>query len=196
MSGHNPFSQWPASSQTAFPGGSVPSVFGALPFSGPAWTPAIIYFRFNFASTSILNSTVTGPDQQPYFHITTDNPRPGFTFFHNAQNSPVVVIEWQSHPIVEIRDMVPKQLVSNWLELSAQRNTRHVQIRGMRCVWTPGDESIILLNASVNPPERLGRVLRGTNSATLELTTYAIQAGITESALVSAFLLLSGRNIS
>ncbi len=40
---------------------------------------------------------------------------------HNIQGRPIVVIEWQAHPVVEVRDIVPKQRVSEWLELSQQR---------------------------------------------------------------------------
>ncbi|KDQ34213.1 hypothetical protein PLEOSDRAFT_1030439, partial [Pleurotus ostreatus PC15] len=179
-----------------FPGSSLPSVFGALPFTGPSTQPAVLAFTFVFNPT-IMNSIVTGPDDQPYYRISTDNPTPGFTFIHNTQGRPIVVIEWQAHPVVEVRDIIPKQLASQWLELSSQRNysSRHMEVRGKRYVWTPGDGSIILLNPATNPPERMGRLFNGQHRATLELTSYAIHAGLTEVAIVSAFLLICGRNI-
>ncbi|KAL4267528.1 DUF6593 domain-containing protein [Pleurotus pulmonarius] len=192
MSNLNPFAQWPGSG--GFPCSSRPSVFGALPFTGPSTQPAVLAFNFVFNPT-ITNCIVTGPDEQPYYRISTDNPTPGFTFIHNIQGRPIVVIEWQAHPVVEVRDIIPKQLVSQWLELSSQRNSRHMEVRGKRYVWTPAEGSIILFNPANNPPERMGRLISGQHRATLELTSYAIHEGLTEAAVVSAFLLICGRNI-
>ncbi|KAF4575431.1 hypothetical protein EYR40_004830 [Pleurotus pulmonarius] len=190
---NNPYSAWTKGSN--FPGGAPPpSVFGALPYSSSAAKAPMVTFTFTF-NPSILSCTVTGPQNKIYYRIATDNPTPGFTFVHDGQGKPVVVIEWQSHPIVEIRGIVPKQYACQWLSLSSQRNARHMQVAGKKYVWAPGDGVICLFDTSSGTPELLGKITNGQTRVTLDLTTYAIQGGLTEAAIVSTILLLSGRNI-
>ncbi|KAF7334884.1 hypothetical protein MSAN_02357900 [Mycena sanguinolenta] len=109
-----------------------PSLFGALPFATLNPIPMFVFFRITSFSLSILNSTVMGPQGNTYFRISTDTPTPGFTIITNSTNQPTIIIEWRKHPVLEIRDIVPKQKSSQWLA------------KGKTFVWAPDGESIRL----------------------------------------------------
>ncbi|KAJ8517752.1 hypothetical protein ONZ45_g5100 [Pleurotus djamor] len=120
----NPYASWQSGSGSyAFPRGAgapTPSIFGALPFSAsaPSSNAPMVAFTFTF-NTSILSCSVIGPQNKVYYQIATDTPRPGFTFIHNASSSVVAIVEWQQHPIIEIRNIVPKQYASQWVILNS-----------------------------------------------------------------------------
>ncbi|KAL0950438.1 hypothetical protein HGRIS_010388 [Hohenbuehelia grisea] len=190
---NNPYAHWQQGNKQTFPS-STPSVYGALPFSGPASKPAIITFVFDL-NPNLFNCVVTGPDNQLIYTITTDNPRPGFTLMANARGQPIVVVEWQAHPIVEVRDAIQKQHTSRFLPLNSDRNARHMEVRGKRYTWAPGTNALCLFDPAKNPPELLAQVTNGPRRVVMEVSTYAIQAGLIDACIVSAFLLLCGRNI-
>ena len=113
---NNPFESW-AQGQSATP--SVPSVYGALPY--PSDPSTMTSFFFTSYNPNIFNCTVVGPKAQPYYNIVTDNQMPGYTVVKNMEGKNVSLVEWQQHPSIEIRGMVSKQQVSNWLQLSPNR---------------------------------------------------------------------------
>ncbi|KAL0960280.1 hypothetical protein HGRIS_011908 [Hohenbuehelia grisea] len=190
---NNPYAQWQQGNKSAFPSAGA-SVYGALPFSSSSSKPAIIAFYFDLNPT-LFNCVVTGPDNKTLYTIATDSPSPGFTIMADAHGKALVVVEWQSHPIVEVRGVVQKQHAARFLALSSDKNARHMEFRGKRYTWAPGTHALCLFNSAVNPPELLAQVTSGSRRIVMEMSSYAIQAGLTEVCVLSTFLLLCGRNI-
>ncbi|KAJ6511728.1 hypothetical protein DFH09DRAFT_941796 [Mycena vulgaris] len=174
-----------------------PSLVGALPFPtrlpGPA--PTLLTFNFGSFNPSILNCTVTGPQSRVYFHITTDSPTIGFSVFSDASNQPVAIIEWLQSPVVEIRGILSKRPMAQWLALSQNRSHRKMEARGKMFVWVPGGDYIFLYSAGLGEPQLYAQLSRGDNTATLQLTAEAIQLGLLEVCVTATFLLLSGRSL-
>lgn len=54
-----------------------------------------------------------------YYQVVTDSSMPGYTVIKNAEGTKISLIEWQAHPFVEIRGMLAKQNVMNWLRISS-----------------------------------------------------------------------------
>ncbi|KAF5340866.1 hypothetical protein D9757_015136 [Collybiopsis confluens] len=117
----NPYSQagWGSSNGSS----PVPSIFGALPFSSTASGPSLHQFQFTSLNPDVLNCTVIGPQSKTYFRILDNTPSQDFTLFQNRDGKSVAVVEWRRAPgtVVEVRDIIRKQLVSAWLPLSADR---------------------------------------------------------------------------
>jgi hypothetical protein len=113
----NPFSGWAESKK---PNGSAPpSIFGALPY--PSTPSKSLKLSFTSFSPSITNCTVVGTRGQVFYHVETDPHNPGYTLLKNASGKNVALVEWQSHPFVEIRGSLSKQHVADWLKLSQDR---------------------------------------------------------------------------
>ncbi|KAJ7467532.1 hypothetical protein FB451DRAFT_1340446 [Mycena latifolia] len=172
-----------------------PSIFGALPYPTPVTPPTFMSFRFTSFSPTILDSTVTGPQSRTYFRVKTDSPTVGFTIIHTAADQPMVIIEWSKHPIIEIRDIVPKSRTSHWLALSPDKSYRKMAAKGKTFVWAPDGKYICLYSAGLGAPQTYARVHREDGEVVLELTQEAIQIGLLEICVAAALLLQSGRNI-
>lgn len=86
--------------------------------------PSLVIFNFTFTS-SILNSVVVGPQARKYFQVMTDPADPRYTIFQNVDCNVAAFVEWQSHPIVDVRGIVESQQVSQWLSLSADKSYVH-----------------------------------------------------------------------
>ncbi|KAK7051983.1 hypothetical protein R3P38DRAFT_2857956 [Favolaschia claudopus] len=178
-----------------------PSIFGALPdpFRRPQTQPPnLLPFTFTDFQPNILTCAVTGgahSHSRVYFHIATDNPRLGFTVFHDSAGQPIAVIEWLKNPVLEIRGIVPKRNASAWLAVSQDGSHRKMEALGKHFVWVPGGEYIFLYAAGVGQPQAYAQISRGKNSVTLEMTPEAIQIGLLEICVVATFLLQCGRPI-
>ncbi|KAJ6582934.1 hypothetical protein DFH09DRAFT_911733 [Mycena vulgaris] len=187
---HNPNAQ----SNQAW--GTSPSVYGALPYSTPpSATPNFLTFTFSPLDGTILNSLVIGPHSRTYFRVTTDSTSSGYSVVQNPKLESVTLIEWRSHPIVEIRDLVSKRSTSQWLALSPDKTYRIMSARGRNFRWTPNTDYIELHSTDVPNPQLFGRLSQGQNGPVLELTAEAVQIGLLEVCVASALLLMSGRNI-
>ncbi|KAJ7625192.1 hypothetical protein B0H17DRAFT_1288206 [Mycena rosella] len=160
-----------------------PSIFGALPYPTPISSPTFLTFRFSSCSPTLLDSTVTGPKSRTFFRVKTDSP------------TPVVIIEWLKHPIVEIRNILSKRQTSHWLALSADKSYRTMSALGKTFVWAPDGKYICLYSAGLGAPQIYARVFREDGEVTLELTQEAVQIGLLELCVTAALLLQSGRNI-
>ncbi|KAF9049499.1 hypothetical protein BDZ89DRAFT_1154387 [Hymenopellis radicata] len=173
-----------------------PSIFGALPFSSEPKPETILQFVFTFEST-ILDSTVVGPRNRTYFHIANGQPREGTTLFRDAEGRNFAVIDWQQHPVVELRDLLERQAVSSWMPLSSDRTQRAMTARGRWYCWVPQGNTILLYTAThaSTPPTPCGKLSRTDRVVTLELTANAVQVGLLEFCIVAAVLLQSGRRI-
>ncbi|KAJ6481066.1 hypothetical protein C8R45DRAFT_1151839, partial [Mycena sanguinolenta] len=187
----NPYSQgWqnPGSSRAR------PSIFGALPFPSPDTLPTFFSFRFTSFNPTILNCNVIGPKSRPYFRITTDSPLPGVSVVQNSNGQNIALVQWHRHPEVEVRNIVERQRVSEMLSLSPDQTSRRMTVNGTTFTLTPRDNFIWFYSTDVQP-DLLGRISRGQNTVTLELTGEAIHRGLLEPAVVATFLLQCGRNI-
>lgn len=168
MSFHHPFGSWSeggqgySSSNSPFSSGpSQPSIYGALPYvSDPAY-PNMVTFFFTALNPGVLNCTVVNAQAKPVFQIVTDSQMQGYTMIKNAEGRNVSLIEWQAHPMIEIRGHVTKQYVKNWLGLTSDKrsvigaepgqgpcsllssiSSRTMSVRGMSYIWAPRDKSI------------------------------------------------------
>lgn len=126
---NNPFFGWPQAGQGGSTlrdanNGFAPSTFGALPFGQPLPTADLITFQISSFSPDILNSTVVGPNQQTYMRIVTDPQNPTYTLFQRSQGRSCALVEWQRHPLVEIRDVMSKRPARDWLHLNADERYR------------------------------------------------------------------------
>ncbi|KAF7337413.1 hypothetical protein MSAN_02267700 [Mycena sanguinolenta] len=197
----NPYGMgdWPTTphANTTFPANTTPqpSIFGALPYPTQNSLSMFISFRFTSFSPTILNSTVVGPQARTYFRISTDVPKPGFTVFSDAKNEPVVIIEWLTPPVLEIRDTVSKQKSTQWLPLSAEKRYRTMTAKGTTYVWAPDGESLCLYASGLGAPQICARVTREDGAVLLEVTAEIIRIGLLDVCVAAAFLLQCGRTI-
>ncbi|KAF8168993.1 hypothetical protein K438DRAFT_1615771 [Mycena galopus ATCC 62051] len=186
-----------AENPSAISGNTVPqpSVLGALPYPTQNPLSMFISFRFTSFSPTILDSTVLGPHTRTYFHVTTDIPAPGFTIFTDSDNKPVIVIEWLKQPVIEIRGIVSKQQISQWLPLSPQKRYRTMTAKGTTFVWVPDGESVWLHAPGLGAPQTYARVTREEGAVLLEVTAEVIRMGLLDVCVAAVFLLQSGRKI-
>ncbi|KAF6760266.1 hypothetical protein DFP72DRAFT_1097034 [Ephemerocybe angulata] len=195
---NNPFQSWTqgSSGQTA-PSqweNSTPTIFGALPYpSDPSVMTSYFFTAFN---PNIFNCNVVGPKNQPHYRIVTDNTMPGYTAVQDAAGKNVALIEWQKLPAIEIRGMVPKQHVMTWLRLCPNRDSRAMEVRGVKYFWVPRDKTINLYAASsTHTPTFMARINRANGAIVLEIAPEAMHAGLLEPTITACFLLQCGRNI-
>ncbi|KAJ6584650.1 hypothetical protein B0H19DRAFT_1015240 [Mycena capillaripes] len=197
----NPFSQgW---SNTAPPNanhnaswGTTPSIYGALPFpTPPASAPNVIQFAFVASNGTVLNSIVNGPQSQTYYRVTTDSTTAGFSVVQNARHESIATIEWRKHPVVEIYGIVSKRNSSQWLALSPDRTHRVMNVHGRNFRWMPDAHYIGLYSVSPVNPQFFGRISQTRDGTTFEITAEGLQLGLLEIFVVSALLLMCGRNI-
>ncbi|PFH49581.1 hypothetical protein AMATHDRAFT_147411 [Amanita thiersii Skay4041] len=187
----NPFSGW-ADARNSGNAVPPPSVFGALPY--PSAPSNLSIFYLTSFSPDIFNCSILNLQGQTYYKIITDKHNPGYTVLRNAAGKNVALIEWQSHPLVEIRGLLSKQYISQWLRLSADRSSRTMDVRGSKYFWAPRDKSINLYTSDATP-RFLARITRNQSGITLELTNDALQLGILDSVVTATLLLQCGRNI-
>jgi hypothetical protein len=130
-SNHNPFANWSAGNGYSSNGTwnedtmPPPSIVGALPYphspSYPLPPNELITFTFTSFNPTILNCTVLGPHNRPYFQVVTDASMPGYTLWKDAERKNIALVEWQSAPLVEARGILAKQKITNWLRLAPDR---------------------------------------------------------------------------
>ncbi|XP_006463489.1 hypothetical protein AGABI2DRAFT_179825 [Agaricus bisporus var. bisporus H97] len=200
MQHQNPFGSWAEAGQGHSSGSlwnsnPAPSVFGALPYPPPP-SRTITYYLTGF-KPDIFNCCVIGSQNQVYYQIVTDSNMPGYTVIKNAEGKNISLIEWQAHPFVEIRGVLAKQNVMNWLRVSPDNSYRSMEIRGTRYIWAPRDKSINLYSGGNGTPAMfLAKVTRsGNQTITIEMIPDAIQLGLLDPIVTATTLLLSGRNI-
>ncbi|ESK89078.1 hypothetical protein Moror_5353 [Moniliophthora roreri MCA 2997] len=198
MNINNPFAQggWSNTNSSSQYPNLEPSVYGALPYSSGSsnTTPnSVLTFQFTAFNPTILNCTVLGPGSTPYFRVVDNNP---FTVFQNKDGRSIAVIEWRQSPgtVVEVRDIIQKQLVSTWLALSPDRTYRTMIARNMSLVWLPRDDYVGLFTTG-SSADLYAKIIRGNSSVTLQITSQAVQLGLLESCIVAVVLLQSGRRI-
>ncbi|KAM6503319.1 hypothetical protein JOM56_000262 [Amanita muscaria] len=188
----NPFSSWADANKN---NGSAPppSVFGALPYPQTASNELPLLFpSFN---PSDLNCAAVGAHGQVYYNIVTDPHNPGYTVVKNASGKNMALIEWQSHPLVEIRGVFGKQPVKDWLKLSREHTSRNMEIRGIQYSWAPRGKALELTANGPSGVIVLARITRGEGKLMLDVTGEAIQLGILDSIVTATVLLQCGRNI-
>ncbi|KAJ8522781.1 hypothetical protein ONZ45_g635 [Pleurotus djamor] len=205
MIGNNPFGQagWPnLANQNGrdTSGAPAPSTYGALPYYVPPTSNNTLFFQFTSFNPNILNSTVLGPQNQPYFRVVTDTPTPGWTVLQNGQGKNVAFVEWGSrgsHPYVEVKNVVPKQRVAEWIPLSPDRKYRTMRVGNKQYAWVPSGQVISLtpLGGSGGASDVLAKISCHQGGVFLEMTSQAINLGLLDAAIVVSFLLMCGRNV-
>ncbi|KAJ8081794.1 hypothetical protein AAF712_010328 [Marasmius tenuissimus] len=175
-------------------GASSSSVYGALPYATPPPAANLVTYYLTSFNPDLLNCTVIGPSQRPSHFIITDPQQPGYTIVKDSGGKSVALVEWQTHPLVEIRGVMSKQRVRDWLSLTSDKRSRRMSVRGNRYFWAP-DERYINLYSADGTPQFLARISRGHNTITLDLTGEALRLGFLDIAVTATLLLQSGRNI-
>lgn len=102
-----------------------PSIYGALPYLAPPSAATLTTFYFTYLNPGVLNCTVMGSDSRPLFYVVTDSSMPGYTVLRGLNGKNVALIEWQAHPLVEVRGLICKQAVHKWLGLSSTQRSVH-----------------------------------------------------------------------
>lgn len=190
----NPFGAWASGSQQITPN-PAPSVFGALPYTGIATSTDLVTFYCTSFKPSILNCVVVGAQNQVHYRIDSSGDMQGYSVITNTADVKIALVEWRAPPLVELRGVVRKQPVNQWLKLSPNGSAREMDVRGMRYVWAPVDKSINLYTGASSGPTFLAKLTRGPTFITLELTPDALQLGLLDSIVVATLLLQCGRNI-
>ncbi|KAJ7697346.1 hypothetical protein B0H17DRAFT_928408, partial [Mycena rosella] len=95
---------------------------------------------------------------------------------------------------IEIRGKIARQRTSEMLSLSSDPSSRTMTVDGMTFTFILRD-NFIWLYSTASQSEILGRIERGQDSVTLELTGEAIHIGLLEAATVATFLLQCRRNM-
>ncbi|KAJ6589277.1 hypothetical protein B0H19DRAFT_923398 [Mycena capillaripes] len=137
-----------------------------------------------------------------FFRVNTDSVSSGFSVVQNLKLESVALIEWQSRPVVEVREILPK--ISQWLGLLLERTYvaiiimhRIMSTRGKTYRWAPSEGFIqvcqfqLLLRAYNSDCTSFS----STSGVILELITEAVHIGLLEVCVTAAVLLMSGRNI-
>ncbi|KAI0764575.1 hypothetical protein BD413DRAFT_482276 [Trametes elegans] len=180
-------------------GGAAPSIFGALP-SAPATNPPSampdsVMFTFTNFKTTILNSTVLGPQQRTVYRVVTEATAPACTIFKDNESRNVAMVQWQPHVNIEIHNVAAKQRVRDWLRLASDQSRRNMEVRGVQYAWAPMDGFICMYKVHTSAPRVLARIARIPNTVMLELTQEAMQANMLEPCMVATVLLCCGHNI-
>jgi hypothetical protein len=95
-----------------------PSILGVLPLSPALTSTVLTTFQISAFNPDILNSTVFAPYSRPILRVVTDSDTPGYTIWKDNNDRNIALVKWQDHPEVEMRNVVPRQRVGNWLALS------------------------------------------------------------------------------
>ncbi|KAE9404649.1 hypothetical protein BT96DRAFT_1071446 [Gymnopus androsaceus JB14] len=195
----NPFAGWSQAGQGGsalrdINNGIAPSTFGALPYGQPPPAANLITFEISSFSPDILNCTVTGPNRQRYLRVVTDPENPTYTLFQKSQGRNCALVEWQRQPLVEIRDVMSKYPVRDWLRLNSDRRARTMQFQSVRYTWAPQDNYINMYTTGSNP-EFLARISRGHGTIMLDLTNQAIQLGLLDACIIATVIMQCGRSI-
>ncbi|KAF8069958.1 hypothetical protein FPV67DRAFT_1447831 [Lyophyllum atratum] len=188
----NPFGSWASGSQNN--SNPPPSIYGALPYTGIA-TSDLITFYFTSFKPSILNCVVVGAQNEVHYRIESPDDVQGYSVITNSGGAKIALVEWRTPPLVELRGLVRKQPVNQWLKLTPNRSAREMDVRGMRYVWAPVDKSINLYAGPSSGTTFLAKLTRGPTYVTLEMTPDAVQLGLLDSVVIAALLLQCGRNI-
>jgi hypothetical protein len=129
MNFNNPFDSWVEAGQglssqnTPWNVGpsQAPSIFGALPYVSDPAHPNLISYYFTSFNPDILNCSVINSRSQTVYRIVTDNQNPGYTVIKDVEGKNVSLIEWQAHPLIEVRGQLSKQSARTWLSLTSDK---------------------------------------------------------------------------
>ena len=105
-------------------GGAAPSIFGALPSAPMPRAPNAmqadsVTFSFTNFKTTILNSTILGPQGRTAFRVVTEPAQPACTIVKDNESRTVAMVHWQPAASLEIRGVASRQRVRDWLRLSS-----------------------------------------------------------------------------
>ncbi|KAI0760118.1 hypothetical protein C8Q74DRAFT_1220865 [Fomes fomentarius] len=180
-------------------GGAAPSIFGALPSASTTTAPNPIAdsvtFTFTNFKTTVLNSTIVGPQGRTVYRVVTEATAPACTIFKDNESRNVAMVQWQPNASVEIRGVAAQQRIRDWLKLSSDQSRRIMEVRGVQYAWAPMQGFICMYKVNTTAPRVLARIARMPNVVVLDMTQEAMQLSLLEPALVAAAMLSCGSNI-
>ncbi|KAI0032414.1 hypothetical protein K488DRAFT_50024 [Vararia minispora EC-137] len=202
MTAFNPLVQGWAWSRTS----TSTSMLGALPvvsmppaIPAPSLRPMLpldsLSFHITHYRPNILNATILGPQNRRLYRSVTDGTPGCPTVLRDEHQRAVALVDWSGPPTVEIPGVLKRTPARNWLHLSANRTSRHMEVRGMKYLWQPVGADICLFLNESDDKSILARVSRDSSGATLEMSGTAMQHGLLEICLVASTLFLSGANL-
>ena len=118
----NPNSQLTPSHPTWTPAPPLFPTFGALPWTTAEQSPDWIRLTFVSADGDILDCSVVGSSNQTFYEISTES-QPGMpmiTTFVGHDRKGFARIEWAPVPLVEIKNFLYKQRVTEWIMHSTE----------------------------------------------------------------------------
>ena len=97
-------------------------IFGALPHATPEPSPDWVRLTFVTADGDILDCSVVGSANQPFYEISTEyQPNtPMITTFTRLDGNEFARVEWEHVPLVEMNDHFQKQKVTEWITPSTE----------------------------------------------------------------------------
>ncbi len=121
-------------------GGGAPSIFGALPSVVPS-APNVIHadsvaYHFTNLKSTVLNSTIVGPQQRTLYRVVTESSAPACTVFKDNESRSIAMLQWQPNATVEIRSVAPQQRVRDWLRLSSDQRCVNTKRLFRRYPWS------------------------------------------------------------
>ncbi|KAF8162599.1 hypothetical protein B0H34DRAFT_691981 [Crassisporium funariophilum] len=169
--------------------------FGALPPTVIESSPKWIAFTFVSADGDLLDCSVGCSRKKSFFDISTTScsTLPTMTTIRKHDGTTLARVEWRTAATVEIMDLVPKQLVSEWITTSTKaRNARVIHVGKKQYVWEVHNNTLYLYSSKSEEdetPEILAKFLRRRESLVLELTPRAIQLGLLDLSVVALVLI-------
>ncbi|RDB19268.1 Casein kinase I isoform alpha [Hypsizygus marmoreus] len=162
--------------------------------SSPASPLSTLTFHFVSMSLSILNCSVYGPQSRKYFDVVTNDEVAGHTFLYDHDCQIRAVIDWElEHPEVEVRGVVARQLVTQWMTLSETKSYRLMEAQGRQYEWSPQGNAICLYKVGKSAPsEMFAQISRKDGTVTLDMTPQALHAGLLETLVIATLLFQSG----
>ena len=90
--------------------------YGALPSPTGSESPDSVTFNFDSGVDGPLNCSVFGSSRhQKFYDIVTEEGTPKVVKFRRADGKTIATVEWYQQPMIEITELVPKKLASEWL---------------------------------------------------------------------------------
>ena len=91
--------------------------------SVPTSMPELVLFNFSPILRDSINCTAFAPHSRPFLYFASYTTPEEHTACKDHAGNNIAVIEWGAHPIVQIKNLVPRQYVQAWLKLSPDKRS-------------------------------------------------------------------------
>ncbi|KAJ7062116.1 hypothetical protein C8F01DRAFT_124565 [Mycena amicta] len=182
----------PSSSSAPNPTLPYPTGISPLDF-GLSLEPVTLTVAPHEVNKTILDANLLRADGRPRFFVSTDASR---TVIEDGSRARVALINWRAGPTVLVDELGCTFRTAEWLYLTSSRTCRTMIAHGRQFSWRPNGSSIELfpLEDSVGL-NVLARISLGPNGTVLQLAPRALHLKLLNAVVISAVLLMSGRNI-